>query len=243
MDFLRPFVAASVVTLTVVGAGHAADLTILPPSNSLILQPWPVADYAPRNILMSGWYLRGDCGFRWDSHTSADAASGFISPTDNSSGSGVVLSLGAGFRSNWLRGDVAVNYAVAQKYQATLLTSDGVTAKIQTNTALQNIYADLSTWYRLTHYIGAGIGAARVTVSDFDCAVSPPFSGSSAYSQWNLARAAMASTAFATARNLKIDIGYRYLNFGNAQSSDGPGGHMTFKNLVAQEARIGLRWS
>ena len=63
MDFLRPFVAASVVTLTLVGAGHAADLTILAPQNSLIVQPRPVADYAPRNILMSGWYLRGDCGY------------------------------------------------------------------------------------------------------------------------------------------------------------------------------------
>jgi len=53
----------------------------------------------------------------------------------------------------------------------------------------------------------------------------------------------MAGTAFAISRNLQVDLGYRYLNLGNVQTSDGPGGHMTFKNVVAQEVRVGLRWS
>ena len=53
----------------------------------------------------------------------------------------------------------------------------------------------------------------------------------------------MAGTAFAISRNLQVDLGYRYLSLGNVQTADGPGGHMTFKNLAAQEVRVGLRWS
>jgi opacity protein-like surface antigen len=246
MDLLRPFVVAGAVTLTLVGAGQsiglAADATTLPPPNSLSARTWPTSDYAPRNVFMSGWYLRSDIGLRWDSLTNAVAAPGFTDPSDNSSGNGVMFGLGAGFRSKWIRGDLTVDYGLAEKYQGTVVTANDVTAKIQTDTALLNIYADLGTWYRMTPYIGAGIGTARVTVSEFESTVSPPFSGSPTHSQWNLAWAAMAGTAFAISRNLQIDLGYRYLNFGNTKSSDG-GGYMTFRNVAAQEVRLGLRWS
>jgi opacity protein-like surface antigen len=117
-----------------------------------------------------------------------------------------------------------------------------VSAKVQTDTALVNLYADLGTWSRFTPYIGAGIGTARVAVSDF-VGPTPPTPSSGANSQWNLAWAAMAGTAFAISRNLQVDVGYRYLGFGNVQTADGPGGHMTFRNLAAQEVRVGLRWS
>lgn len=243
MDSLRPFIVASVVTLSLVGAGHAADVTTLPPPASISPRIWPAPEYVPRNIFLSGWYLRADIGQRWNSLTGADAAPGFVDPTDSSLSKSAMFGLGAGFRHNWIRGDLTVDYGTPQKYQGTVVTSGDVTAKIQSDTALLNIYADLGTWHRLTPYIGAGIGAARVTESDFESAVSPPFTGSPARSQWNLAWAAMAGTAFAISRNLQIDLGYRYLSLGNAQSSDGPGGHMTFKNVVAQEVRLGLRWN
>lgn len=246
MNLLRPLVAAGALTLTLLGAGqcvvYAADPATLPPPNSLSGRSWPVNDTTARNVFMSGWYLRGDAGYRWDSLTSADAAPGFVNPTDNSSGKGAMFGLGAGFRSKWIRADVTVDYALAQKYQGTLASANDVTANIQTDTALINLYADLGTWARFTPYIGAGIGTARVAVSDF-VGPTPPNPSSGANSQWNLAWAAMAGTAFALSRNLQVDVGYRYLSFGNVQTADGPGGHMTFRNLAAQEVRVGLRWS
>ena len=247
MDWLRPFVVAGAVTLTLVGAGQnaslAADVTMLPPPNSMTARTWPATEYVPRNIFMSGWYLRGDIGYRWNSLTSVVAASGFIDPIDSSSGKGVMFGLGAGIRRNWIRGDLTLDFGAKQNYQGTAITAGDVKAKIQMDSALLNIYADLGSWYRLTPYIGAGIGAARITVSDFESAVSPPFLGAPSRGQWNLALAAMAGTAFAISRNLQVDLGYRYLNLGNVQTSDGPGGHMTFKNVAAQEVRVGLRWS
>jgi len=246
MNLLRPLVAAGAFTLTLLGAGqgvvHAADPATLPPPNSLSGRSWPAKDYSTSNVFMSGWYLRADGGYRWDNASGVDAAPGFATPTDNSYGKDYMVGLGAGFRYKWIRADVTVDYAAAQKYQGTLVTANDVTAKIQTDTALVNLYADLGTWSRFTPYIGAGIGMARVKVSDF-AGPTPPGIGAAAQTQWNLAWAAMAGTAFAISRNIQVDIGYRYLGFGNVQTSDGPGGHMTFRNLAAQEVRVGLRWS
>jgi len=84
--------------------------------------------------------------------------------------------------------------------------------------------------------VGAG-HAADVTT------LPPPFSVTPAHGQSNLAWVAMAGAASVISRNLQIDPGYRYLNLGNVQTADGPGGHMTFKNVAAQEFRVGLRWS
>ena len=40
-----------------------------------------------------------------------------------------------------------------------------------------------------------------------------------------------------------IDIGYRYLNIGDVKTGNDAFGVMTFKNVAAHEARVGLRWS
>jgi len=241
MDRLRPFVVASAIMLSLVGAGHAADVTTLPPPISIAPRAAPA--YVPRDVFLSGWYLRGDVGERWGRLTGAVAAPGFVDPTDSTLDKSTVFGLGAGFRRNWIRADLTLDYRTAEKYQGTLVTSGDVTAKIQSTTALLNIYADLGTWYRLTPYIGAGIGAARVTISDFDSALTPPFSNAPELARWNLAWAGMAGTALALSQNLQIDLGYRYLNFGNTETADGPGGHMTFKNVGAHEVRVGLRWN
>ena len=242
MDRLRPFVVAGSVTLTLMGAGQGASLAADMPS-SISPRTWPVTEYVPRNIFMSGWYLRGDIGYRWNSLTSVVAASGFIDPIENSSGTGAMFGFGAGFRSNWIRSDLTLDFGTKQNYEGTAITTGDVKAKIQSDSALLNIYADLGCWYRLTPYIGAGIGAAHVTVSDFESTVSSPFSGAPSHGQWNLAWAVMAGTAFAISRNLQIDLGYRFLSLGNVQTADGTGGHMTFKNVASQEVRLGLRWS
>jgi opacity protein-like surface antigen len=244
MDLLRPLVVASAVTLTLVGAGQgtslAADPATLPPPNSLSPKAWS-REYAPRNVFLSDMYVRGDVGQRWGSLTRAVAAAP-PDPTDNSLSSATSFNVGVGFRYNWIRADVTADYALPQKYEGTLATPGDVSAKIQASTALFNVYADLGTWYRLTPYIGAGVGAAQVTVSDFQGA-TPPLSGAGSNSQWRLAWAAMAGTALAVSRNLQVDVGYRYLNYGDVNTAEGPGGHMQFRNVAGHEVRVGLRWN
>jgi opacity protein-like surface antigen len=42
---------------------------------------------------------------------------------------------------------------------------------------------------------------------------------------------------------MMVDLGYRYINFGDTKSGADASGSMTFKNVAAHEVRVGLRWS
>jgi opacity protein-like surface antigen len=53
----------------------------------------------------------------------------------------------------------------------------------------------------------------------------------------------MTGFGYAMAPNLMIDVGYRYIDFGDAQTNADAFGAMTFKNIAAHEVRVGLRWS
>ena len=77
MGWLRTFVGASAVTLSLVGAGHAADVMTLPPPASYMSRVAP--SYVPRDIFLTGWYLRADIGERWGFMTAANAPSGAVS--------------------------------------------------------------------------------------------------------------------------------------------------------------------
>jgi opacity protein-like surface antigen len=209
-------------------SARAADMPGLPPP----LLPPRVID---ANV---GWYLRGDIGYGWGTIGGAQSPAPFPEPTDNSIGNGFVGGGGAGFKSQWLRTDVTVDYTAPLKYQGTVLSSGDTTAKVDAVTALFNGYFDLGTWYRATPYIGAGIGAAQMHVTDY----SAPFASGSANSQWKLAWALMGGVGYPVAPNLMVDVGYRYMNFGD-MTVGSDAGAMTLKNLAAHEVRVGVRWS
>jgi len=132
--------------------------------------------------------------------------------------------------------------------------------------ALINGYADLGTWSGVTPYVGAGIGFARNTLSGLstvavntpDGVSTTPSGGFAAdHSQWNFAWALMAGLSFDVTQNLKLDLGYRYLDLGKFKSGtmtclNGTGGGFNSttcespiqaKHDVAyNDFRIGLRW-
>ena len=187
-----------------------------------------------------GWYIRGDLGGYWGIATTPSSVAPSPDPSASSVGKGFVAGLGAGFKSRWLRTDFTVNYMSPMQYTGTVFAADDTTAKIQSTTLLVNGYIDLGTWYRITPYIGGGVGTAYVSVSDY---VAPLYTGENARRQWNFAWAAMAGLAFPIAPNLLLDAGYRYVNAGNVAVGDGALGGMNFKNVAAHEVRVGLRWS
>ena len=192
----------------------------------------------------SGWYLRGDLGYRLNKVAKAQSASGFTDPSNNKIDSGLMGGIGGGLKSDWFRADVTVDYAAPVKYQGTVVTPGDVTAKVASWTVLANGYFDLGTWYRVTPYVGAGVGGAMVRTSNYTSTVSPPFTTTGATnSQWNLAWAAMAGIAVAISPNMMIDAGYRYLSLGDAKSVSDPNGAMTLKNITAHEVRVGVRWN
>jgi opacity protein-like surface antigen len=219
----------------------AADMpNTLPPPGYLT----PVLERSPRPFDANyGWYLRGDLGYAWGRIDSAQSAPGFLNPSDSRLGNGIFGGIGGGIKTKWLRTDVTFDYIAPLKYQGTIATPGDVTAKISAWSILLNGYIDLGTWYRMTPYIGAGVGAATVHTSDFSSTLVPPTTGGLSSSQWNFAWAAMAGIGYAISPNLLVDLGYRYINFGDTKSAADASGYMTFKNLAAHEVRVGLRWS
>jgi opacity protein-like surface antigen len=226
------FVAAGVLAGST--AAMAADMPELPPP--------PIAP--PRPLLVnSGWYLRGDLGYRWGHVTGADSAPGFPSPSDNKLGSGFMGGIGVGYKSQWLRTDVTIDAASPLKYDGAIVSSGDTTAKITAVTTLFNGYLDLGSWYHITPYIGGGAGAAYLRTYDYASTAAPPFTGGLSSTQWKFALAAMAGVGYAVAPNIVVDVGYRYLNFGDVHTAADSFGSMTFKNVAAHELRVGLRWS
>ena len=190
-----------------------------------------------------GWYLRGDLGYNWGAIQGAQAASGFPSPSDNKLEGSFMAGVGAGIKTQWLRTDLTVDYSAPMKYQGTILSPNDTTAKISAVSTLFNGYIDLGTWYNATPYIGAGAGAAYLTTSDYVSPAAPPFSGNTSHSQWNFAWAVMAGIGYVVGPNLLVDVGYRYIDFGDVRTNTDAFGAMTFKNIAAHEVRVGLRWS
>src|SRR4051794_2691811 len=80
---------------------HAADM----PGGST-----PAAPLLSVSNPTSGWYARGDVGYGWHRMDSAVAAPGFASPANNDLGKGVSGGGGLGYKGNWLRTDVTIDY-------------------------------------------------------------------------------------------------------------------------------------
>jgi opacity protein-like surface antigen len=233
MGRIAALVTALVGAAAVSGAADAADM------------PGQYPPPSPRTVAANadGWYLRGDLGYRSHAIDGASAAAGFPAPGVNDLQSGFWFGGGAGFKTGALRVDATVDYGAPVNYSGNAVTAGDVTAKVQASTALFNVYYDIGTWSGLTPYIGAGVGAAYISVSDYQSAVTPPLTAVPEAKRWGVAWGAMAGVSYQLTRALAVDGGYRYLGLGSVETSADSFGKLTLKNLAAHEFRVGLRWT
>lgn len=239
MGHLPKLAIAGAALSAVVSAAFAADM----PRNRPVDLPQPTYVPPPRTSIFSGWYVRGDIGYRWGHASGSQASAPFAPPGSEKLGQSFAGGLGVGLKTDWLRTDATIDFGSPMKYEATTATPNDTTAKVSSITALFNGYLDLGSWYNATPYIGAGAGAARLRVTDYQSTASPPFSGDGSRSQWNFAWAAMAGVAYKVAPNMQFDVGYRYLALGNVATASDAIGQTTIKNIANHEVRVGLRWS
>ena len=217
-------------------AAMAADMPGLvpPPVATPIEQILPSPNAA--------WYLRGDLGYAWGQMSGAQSAPGFANPSANDLGDGVTGGVGVGVKTRWLRTDLTLDY-FGTKYTGTVATPGDTTAKVSAITALFNGYLDLGTWYGLTPYVGAGAGASGLRTYDYASTAAPPFAGGLSNTQWKFTWALMGGVSYAIAPNILVDLGYRYVAFGDVTTASDASGAMILKNLAAHEVRVGVRWS
>jgi opacity protein-like surface antigen len=199
---------------------------------------------------MSGWYLRGDVGYRWNSIGPTQVWTTIPTASENYQNS-MGYGAGFGFKYRWFRTDLTLDMGGPSKVSGTTVAAapqPQYSAKVSTLTVLANAYFDLGSWAGITPYVGGGIGITRLTSEQYaDTTLATPGSFISGPGRaQNFSWAAMAGVAFQVRPNWMIDVGVRHLYLGDilaAENNAGTGNTaVTFKNLSAQEARIGVRY-
>lgn len=264
------------------GIAYAADmLPAAPPIKAPVAAP--VEDFSGWYLRGDvGVGLDRDIKLRSTPDPLTQGAAGFV-PTAYSiskartSGS-TFLSLGAGYQFNsWFRTDLTAEYRYAS-FQANdeLLWNNGAGSmnvlrnyyrgNISTFTAMLNGYVDLGTWHGITPFVGAGVGVANqrlhgITDNGYNNLYAGPGApGTSptsgvyrASSKTSFAWALMAGLAYNVNSRLKLEMAYRYMNFGKVKSAVptcaafGPGpqactSSLQFARSGSHDFKIGMRW-
>lgn len=188
----------------------------------------------------SGWYLRGDLGYRFNNALrgrSSDGMALFNEQFDDS----FVAGAGFGYKQQWFRWDITVDYGSQARYRGdSALFLPYFTNKIDSITGLVNGYIDLGTWGGFTPYVGAGLGAAIVRTLQFET----PFHASAPNGTLsNFAWAVMAGVGYNVTPGVVVDLGYRYVDVGEAKSglpNFGPG--IAYDRIGGHEVRVGARY-
>ncbi len=255
-------VSAKMVALagavTLFGAtARAADMPQMLPPMPLP----PIEDFA------GGWYLRGDIGMTNQKVDKLDnvlfAGTPNLAILDKNFESGMLFGLGVGYEWNkWLRFDVTGEYRGETGFHGLDTWFDGVNARFNKYTGkksewlfLANVYADLGTWYAFTPFVGAGIGAAKITMHSFrDAGISatgtPTLAYADAESKWNFAWALHAGVSYKVTPAVSIEFAYRYTHLGDGQTGDiiafdgtnNVFNPMHFKDITSHDLKLGIRW-
>jgi opacity protein-like surface antigen len=142
---------------------------------------------------------------------------------------------------------------------------NGYRGSLSSMVFLANAYVDLGTFCTfgcITPFVGAGIGFANHRLSGVSDTSTqyqytpatqtfgPFFGATQSYfasrSRTDLAWALMAGLSYDVTRNVKLEVGYRYLNMGKAESGAlfGQVSRDTLRvsDLTSHDIRIGMRW-
>ena len=237
MRVCKAFVIAAACGLAMTASASAADM----PGSWL-----PDLKKQVYTDLVSGWYVRGDLGFSRPTIGSVEAAPPQV-VTQWDLQNSITFGIGGGYKYQWFRADVTVDYASRAQYQGdTAAVQAFYTAKLDSFTILANAYLDLGTWGGFTPYVGAGIGTTNLRTHEYTMVTfNQPGESVVPATRWNLAYAGMAGVAFRFTPNLVLDLGYRYLSMGDAVSGPEPPlrtDSSYLRDIKAHEFRVGLRY-
>ncbi len=242
----------------------AADMPIMaPPAYA------PVAEFG-------GWYLRGDIGFSNQNvknvvDTNSAAYNNVAVSQTRSFSSAGIYGGGVGYQfNNWFRADVTGEYRGKSNFSgidvvtgtgpfAGFVGTDVYTATKSEVLFLANGYIDLGTWWCLTPFVGAGIGGARVSISNFTD-TGDFINGGQVHSlvyagtgnKWNFAWAAHAGLAYRVSPGLTLELAYSYVDMGSGitgasysfdQVTNTTHAPFSFKNVTSNDVKLGLRWN
>jgi opacity protein-like surface antigen len=236
-------------------AGFAADLG------------YSIKDAPPPAPSGRVWYLKGtigagnnEVGSMWNEAY----ASGDFTVGHKDMKSSPFYGIGIGVEHNrWLRFDITGEYRGKYLFigndrynnggacPGSGCGSNSFTADIESWVGLANAYIDLGTWRGLTPYVGGGIGIASVSVLGLED-VNVPQNGwayGADHTETNFAWALYAGVSYDVTSQFTVDLGYRYLDMGDAKSGpvttylgdEAYSGH-ELRDLTAHDLLLTARW-
>jgi opacity protein-like surface antigen len=263
VNFLVAAGAASLLS----SAALAADMPSIMPAPQY---------YAPPQQDFGGWYLRGDIGMTnskaklHDNLYDTLPAGSTLQQLGEGFTGGTSYGVGVGYAfNNWFRADITGEYRSRVGFSGTDFStfpggsalSDVYNGGYTSWVGLVNAYVDLGTWWCLTPFVGAGVGAAHIQTTGLQDSGSifTPLNGASGGASYfangasttNFAWAAHAGVAYKVTNSFTVELAYRYLSMGTAVhgfgssfdgSNAGPSSFQ-FQNLTSQDLRLGVRWT
>jgi len=276
MVSLRTFALTTLAVAALSGAASAADLLPPPPAPEA---PYVVSESS--GWYLRGDVGVG-INSNPSASTSPDPTAGILGATDafynpTMSESGIV-DFGVGYQVNkWFRADVTAELRGGATFQGLEVCSnctgagnqlsDFYRGNVSSYIGMLNGYVDLGTWSGFTPYVGAGVGVAYNKMSGMtdqgfnyvNTATTQTGFPTGGYfgngSSTNFAWALMAGTSFDVTKNLKLELGYRYLDYGSVKSGNAhcltgqatptfncQGFTVKANRLAANDFHIGLRY-
>ncbi|MEO4000720.1 outer membrane beta-barrel protein [Mesorhizobium sp. CAU 1732] len=258
----------SIAPIAAVAAALAG--AALPAAAADLYEP-PVVEYVPPEPVYGGWYLRGHIGMTnqrvdelynvlFDDFTDANN----FQVVDKNFEAGPLFGAGVGYQFNdYLRVDGIVEYRGEVGFHGLdTWTAGGIdrfnnyTGKKSEWLLMANAYADLGDFHGIVPYVGAGIGASRNTIHSFrDAGIdefgAPTLAYADSASEWNFAWALHAGVGLKATERMTIDLGYSFMNLGDARSGDiiaydgtnlidNP---MEFRKITSHDFKLGVRYA
>ncbi len=180
--------------------------------------------------------------------------------------------------NNWFRADITGEVRSEAKFSSTehysldyisgavpgQLGTDNYHGSVQSSVFMVNGYLTLGDWYGISPYLMGGVGAAYnqmsaltdtnpgtiVNFTDGSSSITGLGGGGFANSRdkWNLAYAGGVGFSYDLTSNLKLDVGYRYLDMGDIKSgnivclSSCSAYEREKLHLASNDIHVGLRW-
>ena len=213
-------------------------------------------------------YLRGDVGYSWTRDpnvkwTVTDPNTGLF-VTDAVTAVNVDNSwlfeggAGCGSGPRGIRGELMLGYHGKRDIDGTPgpwnpatvpPTADPLHTSVSTTTLMFNGYYDIARLDQFTPYVGAGVGLAYNKTGGVSFTANPALTNViEGDSRWSLAWSLMAGVGIQLSERTTLDIGYRYIDMGRAES--GTLDNLGFTNprvriddLAAHEFKVGLRFA
>jgi opacity protein-like surface antigen len=200
-------------------------------------------------------YFRSDVGYSWSSDphstfTQTDLGGVFItnavgSDIDDNWLAGAGFGCGSGPRG--IRAEVMFDWRAERDVTGVLAAPLGgsLSTSIQSSTIMFNAYYDFGHWGSFVPYVGAGVGVARNEMDGVTFSTSP--NTQSGDTNWSLAWSVMAGAGFQLSERVILDLGYRFIDMGKAQSGTADTSGFTnnpplrVDDLTAHEFKVGLR--